>query len=268
MKLNLHLVRTVGIASICALFFIGLGSNSNSSAPAGYTGSPADGKTCGTNGGCHGGGTTLDNNMITTDIPSDGYTPGTEYNVTVTVAQAGIVKFGFSFSAQKDDGTELGSLTEGTGTSKNGKYMSHKPTTTSGTDSKSWAFKWTAPAKGTGDVKFYAVGNASDNMSNTTSDKIYNSTATFKEKSGSEDPSSITEVTRSTISIYPNPAQNSTWISIDKPETLTILNLSGKAMKLLEVEAGQTEIDLSDLDYGVYYIVNGDKSIHKTLVRL
>ena len=100
MKLGWNTLRTIGICAISGIFVIGLGSNSKSPAPNGYTGSPFDGKTCGTNRGCHGGGTTTDNSMISTDIPAAGYTAGTEYNVTVTVTQANSSKFGFSFSIE------------------------------------------------------------------------------------------------------------------------------------------------------------------------
>ncbi len=261
--------RLFGIAAISGLFLIGLGSNSNSSAPAGYTGSPADGKTCGTNGGCHGGGTTTDNGMISTDIPSEGYTPGNEYTVTVTVAQAGVSKFGFSFSAQKDDGTQLGSLTAGTETNiVSSKYMSHKPSSTSGSDQKAWTFKWTAPSSGTGDVSFYAAGNASDNMSNATGDNIYVAKAVVNEIGADTSTTAIIEKKKSGISIYPNPAQSNVWIDLEHSETLSIINLSGKVVKKIEASPGKNKVDITDLDFGVYQVVNANRSMNETLVRL
>ncbi|MBP7496434.1 MAG: hypothetical protein KA792_02060 [Bacteroidales bacterium] len=43
-----------------------------SGAPAGYTGSPSDGLNC---SNCHGGSTTQAQDIISSDIPIDGYIP-------------------------------------------------------------------------------------------------------------------------------------------------------------------------------------------------
>lgn len=272
MKLHKRIVRIAGIAAVSGLFFGGLMSNSNSSAPSGYTGSPADGKTCGTNGGCHGGGTTLDNSLITTDIPAEGYTAGKEYNITITVTQTGVSKFGFSFTAQTDDGTQQGTLTAGSGTNiVNSKYMSHKPSTTSGTNGmKSWPFKWKAPATGAGKVSFYATGNATDGMSNTSGDKIYNASKFFTEAGNPGDTStvSVNEIESKIVSLFPNPAQNKFWIEVRDTEEIQVINLKGEIVKSLQLSEGKNEVDISDLNYGVYRIVNADRTVNQTLVKL
>ncbi len=269
MKTSFRYIRLTLLTAVGSATIFGLASNSSSSAPGGYTGSPADGKTCGTNGGCHGGGATAYNNMITTDIPAEGYTPGTEYNVTVTLAQTGVSKFGFSFSAQKTDGTELGDLTAGSGTNIVAtKYMSHKPTTTAGTDKKEWAFKWTAPSAGTGKVNFYAAGNASDGMSNTTGDKIYQGTLEVNEKGGDTTTTSVVEATSSVVKLFPNPAQNAAWMVLEEPETIQLISLSGETVKTFELPSGESKLDISDIDYGVYKVVNATGDINKTLVKL
>lgn len=270
MKLSRRIVRSTGIAALGGLFLGGLLSNSNQSAPSGYTGSPADGKTCGTNGGCHGGGTTLDNNMISSDIPTEGYTPGTEYNVTITVAQVGISKFGFSFSAQKDDGTQLGTLIAGSGTNiVNTKYMSHKPSSTAGANGrKAWPFKWTAPLAGTGLVSFYATGNAANSMSNTAGDKIYSMKSVFIEKGGDPSTVSVAEVKGRNISIYPNPAQNIVWIESEQSEEVRVINLNGELVKTIFIGKGKNQVDITDLNYGVYRVKNDEGSLNQTLIKL
>ena len=48
MKTPIRMFRIAGIAAIAGLSIGGLLSNSSIPAPTGYTGSPADGKTCGT----------------------------------------------------------------------------------------------------------------------------------------------------------------------------------------------------------------------------
>ncbi len=78
----------------------------------GHTGSPADGQTCFTSG-CHVGAPTTVTNILTSNVPTEGYTPNTSYTITVTLTGSG--SKGFQVSPQKTDGTLLGSLTAGTG---------------------------------------------------------------------------------------------------------------------------------------------------------
>ena len=122
-------------------------------APAGYTGSPGDGMNC-TN--CHGGSTAAVTGWITSNIPAQGYTAGTVYNITVTVSGSG--KKGFEVSPQNSSGTQLGVLGAGSGNHLVGgtKYVTHSAAgSTSST--ATWTFTWTAPAAGTGTVTLYGA---------------------------------------------------------------------------------------------------------------
>ena len=80
--------------------------------PEGHTGSPTDGKSCAISG-CHGTSSIAGSNMISHDIPSTGYEPGKEYNVSVVVSKSSSSVFGFQFSAQASDGSKVGTLTSG-----------------------------------------------------------------------------------------------------------------------------------------------------------
>ena len=71
--------------------------------PGGYTGSPGDGKTCKQ---CHGGTVANVTGWITSNIPAEGYTPGTSYTITVTVSGSG--SKGFEVSPQNSSGGLLG----------------------------------------------------------------------------------------------------------------------------------------------------------------
>ena len=123
-------------------------------APAGYTGSPNDGKNC-TN--CHGGSASTVAGQITSNIPAAGYTPGTTYTITVTVSGSG--NKGFEVSPQNAAGTYLGTLIAGTNSHITGtKYITHSATQTG---TAVWNFQWTAPALGTGTVTFYGACVAS-----------------------------------------------------------------------------------------------------------
>jgi hypothetical protein len=121
-------------------------------APAGYTGSPGDGKNC-TN--CHGGSATTLAGIITSNIPAQGYTAGSSYTITVSLSGSG--QKGFEVSPQNASGTLLGTLTAGSGSKLvgSGKYCTHNASV--GGSSATWNFSWVAPVAGTGTVTFYGA---------------------------------------------------------------------------------------------------------------
>jgi len=120
--------------------------------PAGYTGSPGDGKDC---MDCHGGSTSFVEGWITSDIPVEGYTPGVTYNLTVTVSGSG--DKGFQVSPQDLTGMEMGTLIAGPNTHLNGgtKYVNQNSKSTA--NPATWNFQWTAPPAGSGEVTFYGA---------------------------------------------------------------------------------------------------------------
>jgi len=123
-------------------------------APAGYTGSPGDGQNC-SKSGCHNGTAATVSDWITSDIPPSGYTPGSTYNITVTVTGSG--NHGFEVSPQNTAGNLLGTLIAGPGNelTGNGKYVTHSYSQNG--NPQSWNFQWVAPATGTGTVTFYGA---------------------------------------------------------------------------------------------------------------
>ena len=121
-------------------------------APAGNTGSPSDATTCAES--CHGGSAVTQAGLITSNIPTAGYTPGTTYTITASISGTG--NKGFQVSAQNTAGTELGSLIAGTGSQIVGiKYITHSSAKSS--TAATWTFQWIAPAAGTGSVTFYGA---------------------------------------------------------------------------------------------------------------
>jgi hypothetical protein len=123
-----------------------------SGAPAGYTGSPGDGNDCSS---CHGGSPTTVSGWISSDIPAEGYTPGTTYTITATATGTG--NKGFEVSPQNSSGTLLGTLTAGSNNhlTGSGKYVTHNAAVSGST--ATWTFTWAAPASGTGSVTFYGA---------------------------------------------------------------------------------------------------------------
>ena len=135
-----------------------------SGAPAGYTGSPGDGMNC---VNCHGGSSAAVTGWITSNIPSQGYTAGTVYTITVTVSGSG--KKGFEVSPQNGSGTQLGVLAAGTGSHLTGgtKYVTQS-SAGSTSSTVTWSFTWTAPTAGTGMVTCYGafcVGKSNTKLS-------------------------------------------------------------------------------------------------------
>lgn len=121
-------------------------------APA--TGGPAEGGATCSQSSCHSGSVSTVSNVLVSDIPAAGYTPGSTYNLTVTVIGSGWK--GFMVSAQNSSGTFLGTLITGT-LSKIvfGNYITHS--SDKSTSPAVWSFQWKAPAVGSGDVTFYGA---------------------------------------------------------------------------------------------------------------
>ncbi len=143
------------VSSVCLVFLLAghPAFSYPSGSPAGYTGSPGDGKHCVQ---CHGGSASTVNDWILTNIPAQGYTAGVTYDITVTVSGTG--KKGFEISPQDPSGVQLGTLAAGAGSHLVGgsKYVTQNSSGSS-SSTVSWTFPWTAPASGTGQVTFYGA---------------------------------------------------------------------------------------------------------------
>lgn len=235
-------------------------------APAGYTGSPSDGFTC-ARSGCHVGPHTNQPGWITSDIPANGYIPGQTYNLTASVTQNGVTKFGFQLSPQDASGNLIGTMTATANTKLVGsnKYMTHLSSSTSGTGSKAWTFPWTAPTTGTGEVTFYAAFNASNSNSSTSGDDIYVSSLTVQEGSSV----SVNDVRNALqgIRMYPNPSTDRVLIEHAPNATLEVFNLSGQMVSVnwQQISQESTEANVSDWDRGTYLVRITDKGNSNTL---
>jgi len=231
--------------------------------PNARTGSPGDGgNTCAISG-CHTGITvTTKADIITSDIPVDGYTPGTKYTITATSnSTSNRNTFGFQISPQSSTGLLRGTMalinstqTQLTGGSK---YITHKQAGITGTGGKkTWTFFWTAPAAGTGAVTFYGCFNNSNGDGSSNGDSIIKSTYTVQEKISigiNKD-----ELANIGISIFPNPVYNHIYIKNEnnvKFDKVEILDLSGK---LVYQSEGTVDVDLQlekvGISAGVYLV--------------
>lgn len=172
----------------------------------GRTGSPGE-QNC-TNG-CHNahpansgpGSITLQS----TGMPTNQYTPGQTYNMSVTVSHTGFGLFGFGVEAVVVHDTNTAGIlirtdmasTQFKYTTLAGKARTNLVHTLNGgatLNSKVFNFNWTAPQQGTGDVKFYFAGVAGDGDGSTNGDWVYLSSQFFTE-SGCASPAQPSAIT-------------------------------------------------------------------------
>jgi hypothetical protein len=240
-------IATLSFVCIITAITLSLFSTSANSypdgAPAGNTGSPADGTTC-SKSGCHNGTAVTQAGIITSDIPSSGYKPGASYNITVSLSGSG--KKGFQVSPQAVNGDELGSLIAGAGTKILGtKYITHTAAKTA--TNSSWTFQWIAPGAGKGTVTFYGAFAI-------TQDATKKSTLVVPEFSTVQ---SISNEINTKISVYPNPAMDYIQIKLTDPIShakAMLFDLSGKLMLSENIESNEFRLNVESIPAGSYYL--------------
>lgn len=247
-------------------------------APAGHSSSPGDqSRTCAVSG-CHTGiAVQTRTNLISSDIPEEGYTPGNSYTITAAVSSANRNMFGFMISPQNAAGTKLGTmaLINSTETQllQSAKYITHKQAGITGSGGvKSWSFTWTAPAAGTGDVNFYGSFNIANGNGNATGDSIIKTTYTVSEKlvSGIASRSENEK-----IAIYPNPMVEQSVISNLNGtgiSELRLFDMNGRQVRSVDaVNAASVTLTKEALGGGMYtlLLIDADKKVYtqKLVVR-
>ena len=113
------------------------------------------------------------------------YVPGQTYPITVTIARTGMSLFGLGVECLTATNTNAGTfiitntastqLKSATVSGVNRVNVVHQLNGGASTNSKAFTFNWTAPATGTGTVKFYFAGIAGNNDGNESGDYVYNS---------------------------------------------------------------------------------------------
>jgi hypothetical protein len=101
----------------------------------------------------------------------------------------------------------------------------------------------------------------------------YNDIALFDDFQEGAGGTGIFEPSRMKIAIYPNPALDRLFVKTDRNvQKLVISNIVGQqCMSLNTLESGVTEIDISTLPSGVYFMTvhgpGGDVSTRKFIIR-
>jgi hypothetical protein len=242
------------------LAFISLGHIVRSTgSPGGKTGSPGDNQTTCTQ--CHGGGKATDvTGWISTDIPVEGYRPGVQYTISVRGERAAASLFGFELTAEKASKAKTGGFSTGNSNQlqllSNGTAVTHTNQGITGSGgTKNWSVKWTAPAKGTGDVTFYAAVNTANGDGGTGGDVIFATNLRVKEQdlSGIDDPVTIPE-----IRVFPNPADRTVkfethGITSDYFD-IQIFSINGQAVF---TQTYRNEATMNTIEVPVQHLANG-----------
>lgn len=184
---------------------------------AGRTGAPGE-TTCNT-AGCH-TGNPMNDPSGSISIAAPGldanweYAPGSTYQIQVTVSRTGNGKFGLGFESLLASGAGAGTLTitdpaqtqikTATVSGNVRNNVVHKTGAGLSNDSHTFVFNWTAPPTGSGEVKFYAAGNASNGMNNTGGDYIFTMVQELEEESGSGVAENDFDAN---LSVHPNPVK-------------------------------------------------------------
>lgn len=270
--------------ALTALTFITLTSNNTGPANNGQgnkTGGPgSNGETCGLTG-CHtsGIGTTTggfevrkrfqpDSNAIVTS-----YLPDSLYNVKLVGAHTTLTKFGFQLEAIKINDTSDAGIFSNLGTKvqlKNvsGRNLLEHTDTISGSQ-MNVTFVWKAPAKNSGQVRFYAVVNAVNGDGTSANDKP--SSPIIHGLAESLNTPNI--AIQGKLYLYPNPASDVISISRQNADNgmyeMHIINNSGQVVSYTNttISNGLLEhsINTSSLASGLYMLRLSHNGAHQVM---
>ena len=247
-----------------AFLFTSNSSGAGASQGADRTGSPVANGTC---ANCHQGGNF--GASVTAQLRKEGqvvtsYIPGETYKfrviINTTTSPAG---YGFQSVALVDsDNANAGTfMNEPSGTRittlSDRLYFEHRQRLTT----ESYEIDWMAPANGTGDVSFYAVGNAV-NGSGTSGDEV--ATLTSPLTISEEVASSVFDVATLDLdwNIYPNPVADAINMNVNLEESddfqLRIIDQTGRLIRTNEITLNRGEnrnqYQVSDLNTGIYFL--------------
>lgn len=264
----LYSLMIAGVLAITSFVLYPTGS------PGGKTGSPGDGGSTCTD--CHAGSANTVSGWITTNIPVSGYVPGQTYTITASATHSGAQKYGFELTAEDLAANKKGTIiiTDAAQTKKvnsNSAVTHTSGGTTPAGGGKTWSFDWTAPASGTGTVRFYGAFNAANGDGNNTGDVIYLSSASVFEAT-----TGITDNVAGSVpvKVFPNPFADFIEVSagtLENPvSSFRISSMDGRTVySENEMITGNQEvrIDAAGFPKGVYvlsaHFSNGQKASYK-----
>ncbi|HWB64971.1 MAG TPA: choice-of-anchor V domain-containing protein [Chitinophagales bacterium] len=257
-------------------------------APLGSTGAPVE-HTCGKSG-CHMGSDINTGSAILAIDYNNGnltYQPGNTYNITVSLTQPGINRFGFQLVALKDaDTSNAGELTvtdsertqifAGINEFAGRNYITYKYEGTNpySAGKGQWSFKWTAPEAGAGPVTLYAAAVAANNDATDNGDSVYTTQINL-----TETPTAVNEINSSqVISVYPNPAHGQLSIryrfAVGGNTTIDLVDMLSRNTQQLMARYDNTQpqsiaLNIAGFAPGIYLLVirhGNEKEVKKVLI--
>lgn len=236
-------------------------SSFSSQAPGFRTGSPGDSQDCSS---CHNNtGVTQIQNVITANIPENGYTPGETYSITVSgIKDEKIRRYGFSVTAEDNANLKVGTFIRGDSTVVNQNHISHYPATTS--NDPKWEFEWTAPEAGTGEVTFYgAFVLAKDTAAFINQFKVKTTNSSFQENISTSIASFNKDNQEAYITGNNLVLTNNSNIEINQ---VMIYNGMGQ---FISSSKFQSNIDFSSFNKGIYFVnlISTEGIITKTVIK-
>jgi len=261
---NLYVLALVAI-SVVTYFSLTSGIDRSSGSPGGKTGSPGDnGSTCTQ---CHSGTPSEMDDLISSDIPNNGFIPGETYTITAELTDDEAALIGFELTAEDAQGDKMGSFT--ITNSDETQYTNNEDAVTHTNDgiqpsgnTNSWSVEWTAPEEPDSEVTFYAAFNAANGDGGTSGDNIYTSQMTADINSvGIAEKESV-------VKMYPNPVKSVLKVTFSSRElrTIQIMNVQGAIVKSIKTEAKEMNIPVSEFNKGVYFLKEGESSLKRFIV--
>ncbi|MGA0108998.1 MAG: T9SS type A sorting domain-containing protein [Schleiferiaceae bacterium] len=204
--------------ALLALAVTSLPAWTNANGPSGgKSGSPAsNNQTCSS---CHSGASISTQTVnITTDIPSTGFVPNTNYLITVTNATGGASNPKSGFQASVENAGHQGSLTAGTGNKVvNSNYVTHTSSGNSVSNGQAaWTFTWNSGNAPDGTTIYVASMFANGNGA-TSGDAVTTQTlALTRSTLGTDEP-------QLAVRAFPNPASAS--FTLELPQGLSVVRV-------------------------------------------
>ncbi len=183
-----------------------------------------------------------DGSLELLDLPA-AYDPGQTYLLRVRLSDPSAQRWGFELTSLDAANAPAGDLAAvdantQTSTATSGReYIKHTSAGTAfgTTGSQTWSMQWTAPAAGTGTVRFYFAGNGANGNFSNSGDRIYATSAGLDEATATAAPSprSVARL----LANRPNPFNPRTTIvfelDADSPVRLEVFDLRGQHIRTL-----------------------------------
>jgi len=220
------------------------------------------GRTC-SNAGCHGSASPFGTNVSVTLLDLAGnsvstYEPGESYRVNLNISANGASGYGFMIVCLDENDQAVNNWGTPPSQIRNvnlfGRdYLEH----TTRLESSSFDFDWTAPDSGSGEVTFYAAGNAVNGNNSNSGDDANTTSSTFAESV----MSSVDDEKREVVQIFPNPVKDQLTVISTDDYAVELINMLGKPV-IKQSWLGQTHnmIDMGSLSPGSYLVRITDKS--------